>query len=89
MGREYRYRKKEDITEIITAHGGLMGGAFHLWIIVTTDPLRGSFPWLRFASLAWSFSQYAISAGTLVAIDERDGGKLMVLGEEVPHENSG
>lgn len=42
-----------------------------------------------FASLAWSFSQYAISAGTLVAIDERDGGKLMVLGEEVPHEDGG
>ena len=42
-----------------------------------------------FASLAWSFSQYAISAGTLVAIDGRDGGELMVLGEEVPHENGG
>ena len=42
-----------------------------------------------FASLAWSFSQYAISAGTLVAIDGKDGGELMVLGEEVPHENSG
>ncbi len=42
-----------------------------------------------FASLAWSFSQYAISAGTLVAIDSRDGGELMVLGEEVPHENGG
>lgn len=42
-----------------------------------------------FASLVWSFSQYAISAGTLVAIDGKDGGELMVLGEEVPHENSG
>lgn len=42
-----------------------------------------------FASLAWSFSQYAISAGTLVAIDGKDGGELMVLGEEVPHENGG
>ena len=42
-----------------------------------------------FASLAWSFLQYAISAGTLVAIDGRDGGELMVLGEEVPHENGG
>ena len=41
------------------------------------------------ASLAWSFSQYAISAGTLVAIEGRDGGELMVLGEEVPHENGG
>ncbi len=39
--------KKEAIAEIITAHGGLLGGGFHLWIIVTTDPLRGSFPWLR------------------------------------------
>ena len=43
--------KKEAIAEIITAHGGLMGGAFHLWIIVTTDPLRGSFPWLRLACM--------------------------------------
>ena len=42
-----------------------------------------------FASLAWSFSQYAISAGTLVAIDGRDGGELMVLGKEVPHEDGG
>ena len=42
-----------------------------------------------FASLAWSFSQYAISAGTLVVIDGRDGGELMVLGEEVPHEDGG
>lgn len=42
-----------------------------------------------FASLAWSFLQYAISAGTLVAIDGRDDGELMVLGEEVPHENGG
>lgn len=42
-----------------------------------------------FDSLAWSFSQYAISAGTLVAIDGRDGGELMVLGKEVPHENGG
>ena len=42
-----------------------------------------------FASLAWSFSQYAISAGTWVAIDGRDGGELMVLGKEVPHENGG
>ena len=42
-----------------------------------------------FASLAWSFSQYAISAGTLVAIDGKDGGELMVLGKEVPHENGG
>ena len=42
-----------------------------------------------FVSLAWSFSQYAISAGTLVAIDGRDGGELMVLGKEVPHENGG
>lgn len=42
-----------------------------------------------FASLAWSFSQYAISAGTLVAIDGRNGGELMVLGEEVPHEDGG
>lgn len=42
-----------------------------------------------FALLAWSFSQYAISAGTLVAIDGRDGGELIVLGEEVPHENGG
>ncbi len=40
-------------------------------------------------SLAWSFSQYAISAGTLVAIDGKDGGELMVLGKEVPHENGG
>ena len=39
--------KKEAITEIITAHGGLLGGGFHLWILATTDPLRGSFPWLR------------------------------------------
>ena len=80
--------KKEAIAKIITAHGGLLGGGFHLWMIVTTDPLRGSFPRLRH-SLAWSFSQYAISAGTLVAIDGRDGGELMVLGEEVPHENGG
>lgn len=42
-----------------------------------------------FASLAWSFSQYAISAGTLVAIDGKDGAELMVLSEEVPHENGG
>ena len=42
-----------------------------------------------FASLAWSFSQYAISADTLVAIDGKDGGELMVLGKEVPHENGG
>ena len=42
-----------------------------------------------FASLAWSFSQYAISAGTLVAIDGKDGAELMVLGKEVPHENGG
>ena len=42
-----------------------------------------------FASLAWSFSQYSISVGTLVVIDGKDGGKLMVLGEEVPHENGG
>lgn len=42
-----------------------------------------------FASLAWSFSQYAISAGTLVTIDGKDGGELMVLGKEVPHENGG
>ena len=42
-----------------------------------------------YASLAWSFSQYAISAGTLVAIDGRNGGELTVLGEEVPHENGG
>lgn len=42
-----------------------------------------------FDSLVWNFSQYAISAGTLVAIDGKDGGKLMVLGEEVPHENGG
>ena len=41
------------------------------------------------ASLAWSFSHYAISAGTLMAIVGRDGGKLMVLGKEVPHENGG
>lgn len=40
-----------------------------------------------FASLAWSFSHYAISAGTLVAIDGKDGAELMVLGKEVPHEN--
>ena len=39
------------IAEIITAHGGLMGGAFHLWILATTDPLRGSFPWLRLACM--------------------------------------
>ena len=42
-----------------------------------------------FGSLAWSFSQYAISAGTLVAIDGKDGGELMVLGKEVPHEDGG
>ena len=41
------------------------------------------------ASLVWSFSQYAISAGTLVAIDGKGGEELMVLGEEVPHENGG
>ena len=44
---------------------------------------------LGFASLAWSVLQYAISAGTLVAIDGKDGGELMVLGKEVPHENGG
>ena len=42
-----------------------------------------------YASLAWSFSHYAISAGTLVAIDGKDGAELMVLGKEVPHENGG
>lgn len=39
--------KKEAIAEIITAHGGLLGGGFHLWILATTDPPRGSFPRLR------------------------------------------
>ena len=39
--------KKEAIAEIITAHGGLLGGDFHLWILATIDPPRGSFPWFR------------------------------------------
>ena len=43
--------KKEAIAEIITAHGGLLGGGFYLWIIVTTDPPRGSFPRLRLACM--------------------------------------
>ena len=42
--------KKEAIAEIITAHGGLLGGGFHLWILATTDPLRGSQLWLRLSS---------------------------------------
>ena len=43
--------KKEAIAEIITAHGGLLGGGFYLWIFAATDPPRGSFPRLRLACM--------------------------------------
>ena len=43
--------KKEAIAEINTAHGGLLGGGFYLWILVTIDPPRGSFPRLRLACM--------------------------------------
>ena len=47
------------------------GGIFLSMILATTDPIRGSLLWLRYLqaalqaslSLAWSFSQYAISDG--------------------------